>query len=108
MKENNGKSGRPMEIDSLIVSKVRDVINTDRRMTVQEISETIGISKSSVHRILRETMGMSRACARWVPQLLAADEKKRCVQVSNIFLMQYARDRDFLSKIISVDETRLH
>ena len=52
------------------------VIDTDRRLTVREISEDIGISKTSVHWILRETLGMSRVCARWVPLLITEDEKE--------------------------------
>ena len=105
--ESDSKLGRPTEINSQIVNHVRDVIDTDRRLTVREISEDIGISKTSVHWILRETLGMSRVCARWVPRRLTEDEKAKRVQLSKIFLRRYARDPDFLDKIISVDETWL-
>ena len=74
--EFDSKLGRPTEINRQIVNHVRDVIDTDRRLPVWEISEDIGISKTSLHRILRETLGMSRVCARWVPRLLTEDEKE--------------------------------
>ena len=74
--ESDSKLGRPTEINSQIVNHVRDAIDTDRRLTVREISEDIGISKTSVHRILRETLVMSRVCARWVPRLLMEDERE--------------------------------
>ena len=61
---------RTTEINSQIVNHVRDVIDTDRRSTVREISQDIGISKTSVHRILHEALGMSRVCARWFPLFL--------------------------------------
>ena len=80
--ESDSKLGRPTEINSQIVNHVRDVIDTDRRLTVREISEDIGISKTFVHRILRETLGMSRVCARWVPRLLTEDDKEKRVQLS--------------------------
>ena len=41
-------------INSQIVNHVRDVIDTDRRLTVRENSKDIGISKTSVHMIIRE------------------------------------------------------
>ena len=63
------KLGKTTEINSQIVNHVRDVIDTDRRLTVGEISEDIVISKTSVHRILHEVLGMSRVCARWFPLL---------------------------------------
>ena len=44
--EKDSKLGRPSEINSQIVNHVRDVIDTDRRLTVREISEDIGISKT--------------------------------------------------------------
>ena len=68
--ESDCKLDRTTEINSQIVNHVRDVIDTDRRLTVREISEDIGISKTSVHRILHEALGMSRVCARWFPLLL--------------------------------------
>ena len=74
--ESDSKLGRPTEINSQNVNHVRDVIDTDRRLTVWEISEDIGISKTSVHRILRKTLGMSRVFASWVPRFLTEDEKE--------------------------------
>ena len=41
----DSKLGRPIEINSQVVNHISDVIDPDRRLTVREISEDMGISK---------------------------------------------------------------
>jgi hypothetical protein len=54
----------------------------DRRMKVREIAENIGISKECVGYILHEELDMKKLCARWVPHLLTADQKRTCMKIS--------------------------
>jgi hypothetical protein len=62
---------------------VHDVVLDDRRMKVREIAETIGISKERVGYILHEELDMKKLCARWVPLLLTADQKRTRMKISN-------------------------
>jgi hypothetical protein len=48
----------------------------DLRIKAHEIAETIGISKERVGYILHEELGTNKLCARWVPHLLTADQKR--------------------------------
>ena len=91
--ESNAKKGRRKEIHSAIIKKVSDVIDADRRHTVREVAEIVGISKSSAHKIISDELGMSRVCARWVPRLLRDEEMKRRVSDSNRFLSRVRRDQ---------------
>ena len=63
----------------------------------------MGISKSSVQRILTLELKISQVCARWVPQRLTDDEMTRRVSVG-----RHSRDKKFLNKIITMDETWVH
>jgi hypothetical protein len=65
-----------------IIEKVHDMVLDDRRMKVREISETIGISKERVRYILHEELNMKKLCARWVPRLLTADQKRTRMKIS--------------------------
>jgi response regulator of citrate/malate metabolism len=38
--------------------KVREVIHSDRCLTVQEVADELGISKTLCHEILTENLGM--------------------------------------------------
>ena len=77
-----GKRGRPKEIDDQTVKTIDDVIREDR----WRIEKILGISKSSIHRILSDNLGMHRVFARWVPRLLKVEEKTREFRVRKKFL----------------------
>lgn len=55
-KPKHEKRGQPKEIDENIVEIIYDTIRDDRRQTVREIQEMLGIGKSSIHHILSETL----------------------------------------------------
>ncbi|XP_060576133.1 histone-lysine N-methyltransferase SETMAR-like [Ruditapes philippinarum] len=106
--EQRGNAGRPREFDDRLIQSVTDAIKEDRRLTIREVALISGCSKSTVHRILHENLNMSRVCAGWVPRLLSNEEKETRVRLSTEFLRRHEIDQQFLSKIVSVDETWLH
>ena len=74
-------SGRPStsRIDEN-VEKVYAIVLEDRRRTIEEISKLSGITWSSVQRILSEDLGMRRVTAKFVPQVLAEQQKENRVE----------------------------
>jgi hypothetical protein len=67
------REGRPSFRESdAVKNEVRDVINGDRRLTVREVADKCGISKTTAHQILGNDLNMNRVCARWVPRILTA------------------------------------
>ena len=81
----------------------------DRRMKVREIAETIGISKESVGYIFREELDMKKLCARWVPRLLAADQKRTRMEISEQCSERFNKNEtDFMHRFITMDETWIH
>ena len=106
--ESGDKKGRPKELNNKILQTVSDVIRSERRLTVREIADIMGIRKSSVQRILTLELKMSRVCARWVPRRLTDDEMTRRVLDSKAFLRRHSRDKNFLNRILKMDETLVH
>ncbi|KAJ8941027.1 hypothetical protein NQ318_004184, partial [Aromia moschata] len=51
------------------VKRVRDLLNTDRRLSVLLISETLDITKTIAHEIVSESLGMRKVCAKLVPKV---------------------------------------
>ena len=102
--------------------RVNELIQTDRRLKIREISESLDISKSTVHRIVFDELHYRKVSARWVPKELTADHKtqrvetcetllNRCRTVTGAMnasgdLQQY--DEAFLRSIITGDETWIH
>jgi len=69
--EGEPKSGRPStSMDDDHVEKVFAVIRQNRRLTVREVTEEVGICKISCHLILAEKLKMRRVAAKFVPRLL--------------------------------------
>jgi histone-lysine N-methyltransferase SETMAR len=81
----------------------------DGRMKVREIGETIGISKERVGYILHKELDMKKLCARWVPRLLAADQKRTRMKISEQCLERFNKNEtDFLRRFITMDETWIY
>jgi histone-lysine N-methyltransferase SETMAR len=85
------------------------MILDDRRMKVHEIAETISISKERGGYILHEELDMKRLCARWVPRLLTADQKRTRMRISEQCLERFNKNKtDFVRRFITMDETWIH
>jgi hypothetical protein len=85
--EDDPRSGRPSTSkDDQHVEKVCEVIRSDRRLTVREIADEVGILKTSCPEILTENLSMQRVAAKFVPRLLTEKQKQKRLEVSqNIF-----------------------
>lgn len=65
---------------------VRSAINKNRRLTVRNLEEDLGVSKIIVSRILTEDLGMSRVIAKFVPRVLMEDQKISRVEIAEDIL----------------------
>ncbi|KAJ8957240.1 hypothetical protein NQ318_007804 [Aromia moschata] len=81
---DENRAGRPSTSSSDDnVKGVRDLLNTDRRLSVRLIrliSETLDITKIIVHEIVSESLGMRKVCAKLLPKVLTDDQKARRVE----------------------------
>ena len=97
--EDDPKSGRPSSsTGDDHIEKVHSVIREDRRLTIREVSEEVGICKSSCHTILTEKLKMHRVAAKFVPRLLTEEQKQNCITVSQELLDCSNTDENFLKK----------
>jgi hypothetical protein len=80
------------------------VIRENLRLTVREVSEEAGISKSSSHTILTEKLEMHHVPAKFVPRLLINEQKANCVMASQELLDCSNADENLLKNVITVDE----
>ena len=108
--DDDHRSGRPREgVTEETVQIIHQVVMNDRRLTVRQISEEVGMSKSTVDRILREELAMTKVSARWVPRLLTADQKVvRCNMSRDNLHLFHSNPDEFLARFVTVDETWAH
>ena len=79
------------------------IMREDRRITLRSLSEMLKISLST-HMLVTEKLNTRCVCARWVPKLLIPKQQDVCMQLK----IMVQEDPQFLSKVITADETWLH
>ena len=103
------RSGRPRtSFTDDNVEKIRTVINTDRRISLREISVETNVNEFTVHEIVH-SLGYKKLSARWIPRLLSDDQQMHRMEIAAQNLRKIHRGRNkFFKRLITVDETWLH
>ncbi|UYV71575.1 hypothetical protein LAZ67_8003722 [Cordylochernes scorpioides] len=108
------RSGRPVTAtDNAAVAAVRNVMEADRRVTIDEIMirlpPGIEIGRSSIGKIMFDVLNFRKACAIWFPRLLSENHKQQRMEAARAFLEMHRRDGDQLfSPIVTGDESWVH
>jgi AraC-like DNA-binding protein len=104
--DSDQRSGRPPTSQNAnIIENVRSVILEDRRLTVREIADEVGISTGSAHSILTENLHMCRMVAKFVPKLFSQEHQQLRLEVARDMLECASGDTEFLKTMITGDET---
>lgn len=104
--EDDPRSGRPSssKTDENIV-KVRDLVRSDRRLTIREMADELNLSFYAVQSILTENLNMRRVSAKFIPKLLTDQQKQHRLEVSQDLINRAETDPDLLNRVITGDES---
>ena len=108
--EDETRSGRPSDAtDEEMCNKVRDLVYSGRRIKVDEIANALHISHASVSTTLHDRLGMHKLTVRWVPKSLSDEQMATRASVYSALLKRFrSKEDDFLSRLVTVDETLVH
>ena len=88
--------------------KVHKIVLENSKVKLQEIADTLKISKERVGFILHEHLSM-RKLSKWMPRLLTVDKKQQRVDDSENCLKMFRQNKpDFLRRYVTMDETWIH
>ena len=88
---------------------VWDLVYSDRRIKLEEIANALHISYGSVSTTLHDRLGMHKLIARWVPKSLSDKQMATRASVYSALLKRFrSKKDDFLSRLVSVEETWVH
>ena len=91
--EDDPRSGRPATATTQEnIECVHHMVMDDRRLTVNQIANTVGISRERLGNILHKELDMSKVSARWVPRLLTSDLKHTRLVMSQANLAVFEAD----------------
>ena len=83
------------------------MIRDDRRITIDDIAERVGVSHGSAVNIVNE-LGFAKVCTRWVPRQLLDFHKQARFEACSELIECHRSDKTFLSRIVTGDETWVH
>ncbi|XP_054723716.1 protein GVQW3-like [Uloborus diversus] len=99
---DEARSGRPSNSKTdNNVSCVRELLNSDRRMSVRLLSDSLNLPKTIVHEIVSEELGMRKICAKLVPKVLTDAQKTHRLEVSKEMKKMCRDNPNFLDNVIT-------
>ncbi|RLU25678.1 hypothetical protein DMN91_001835 [Ooceraea biroi] len=104
--EDESRSGKPSTSrNDENVKRIRDLVRSDRRLTVRLIADELNLNHTTVHEILINELGMKKICAKMVPKILTPQQKENRKEVCRDLLERIENDPDFFTNVITSDET---
>ena len=95
--EDDDRPGRPStSITDDNVEQVKKMILENRRITIREVADDVGISFGSCQAIFSDVLGMKRVAAKFVPKLLNFDQKQCRVDIAQELLNEVNNDPELL------------
>ena len=78
--QDDQRAGRPVSATAdENVTKVRNLLDSDRRLNVRLIAQELHLRKSSVHSIVTDHLNMRKVCAKLVPNVLTGGPVTRAL-----------------------------
>ena len=100
------RSGRPsLTTIPENIERVRLAIEGDRRLTVRELENDLGLPKTTVWEILNTILGMTSVCAKFLSKLLTTEQKDLRSEIAQDNLEMVSDDENVLKKVITGDES---
>jgi len=92
------------------IAAVDASVRSDRRVSISDIVRHTGISRDSVHRIVRNHFKFRKVSARWVPKQLKPEQQVMPMMTSLDNLQCYKTEGEamLLERIVTGDETWVH
>jgi hypothetical protein len=85
--DSDHRSGRPSRSrNANIIENVHPLILEDRRLTIREIADEVGISTGSTHSVVTEDLHMCRVVVTFFPKLLSQEQQQLLPKVAQDML----------------------
>ena len=108
--QDEPRSGRPSDATTPeTIAQVRSIIDNDPRAKIRHIAASMSLSYGTVSTIIHDQLHLNKLSARWVPRNLSPQEReKRVTQSCEILELAYADPENFLSRLVTEDESWVH
>ncbi len=87
------------------IAAVRGQLQGERRQTVRNVAKDTGLSKDSVHRILKKDLGFNKIAPKMIMKILTDQQKRTRLNIAKDNLAKIEADPGVLARIIATDES---
>ncbi len=109
IEDGNRSARHSTSMNNENISRLRALVEEDRRYSVEFIDNKLDLSVGSTYSILKDHLDLSKLSARWVLKLLGEDQLATRANLSFQTLNKWdANPDDFLQRIVTGDETWLY
>ena len=109
VEDNRGKGRKPTVVTDKLTASVKQIVDEDPRISLEQIAYILQSTSSSVYRCLKYKLGYTKVCARWIPHMLTEENKRQRVAFSREQLRKFdQQDKRRLDEIITGDETWIY
>lgn len=77
----------------------------ERRSTIRDIAGTVGMSSSTVLKVIHKDLKMTKIAPRWLPHCLTEAQRESRLILAQQNLRKIEDDRSVLNRIIACDES---
>ncbi|XP_068528923.1 histone-lysine N-methyltransferase SETMAR-like [Anas acuta] len=103
--EDDNRSGRPLTSKkNENVSRVKNLLNHDRRMSIRIIADDLSIPQTQVFEMVKENLAMRKLGAKFVPRVLSEEQKANQKVICQDLLHHVNEEPDFLGNVVTGDE----
>ena len=108
--DDDPRGGRPTTAKNQEnIRLVQNLVEEDRRVTIDEIANAVGIAHGSVFSVLTEDLGLSKLSARWVPKALQENQLNQRADLCLATLTKMEANEDnFFKRCVTGDETWIY
>jgi hypothetical protein len=100
--EDEEHRGRPTSCTNPeTVPRIQELLCQDRRPSIHDIAEEVGIGYGTCQRLLTEEMCVHRVAAKFVSRVLTVDQKQQRVNICTELRQLASDDETFLSMVIT-------
>ncbi|XP_054582700.1 protein GVQW3-like [Eptesicus fuscus] len=106
---DDARSGRPVthRTDENI-QKVKDLVDSNRQLTVRMMAAKLHLDKETVRLILKENLNMRKVSAKVIPGILKGDPKTRKLDFLSDLSKETRKNRLCVKKEVTSSETWSH
>ncbi len=90
------------------IRKVESLVAQDRRITIKELSVKTRVASSTVQRILKKDLRLTKRCSTFVPAVLTDAHKERRKDVCNFFTRLKCHNPRVFRNVITMDESWIY